>query len=97
MRTLLVFLCIIFNLPDGLAQAKTYYVCNGTFYIKPQGKSGYLVVTPPFGIEVPDLPKEAVAVKVEGKTYYQYDLVYYRKVTDAGKTSYVIVASPFKK
>jgi hypothetical protein len=55
------------------------------------------VVTPPFGIEVPELPKDAVAMYVEGRTYYQHDLVYYRKITDAGKTTYVIVPSPFKK
>ena len=44
-----------------------------------------------------ELPEEAVAVKVEGSTYYQYDVVYYRKVTEDGRTTYVIVASPFKK
>ncbi len=53
------------QLPSGcktiIADGKTYYVSNGTFYIQPQGKSSYIVVTPPFGIEVSELPKDAVA------------------------------------
>ena len=54
----------IATLPAGyktiVADGKTYYVCNGTFYIKTKDQSSYIVVTPPFGIEVPDLPKDAV-------------------------------------
>jgi len=38
-----------------------------------------------------------VEVTVEGITYYQYDKMFYRKISEGGKTSYIIVASPYKK
>ena len=76
---------------------KTYYISDHTFYerIKREGKDIYVVVDPPYGVEVDSIPPKSVEIKVEGATYYQYDKIFYRKTSDAKKTTYVIVASPF--
>jgi hypothetical protein len=55
------------------------------------------VVDAPYGAEVESIPEKAVEVKVEGTTYYQYDKLFYRKISEGKKTTYVIVASPYRK
>jgi hypothetical protein len=90
----------IYSLPDATTLevgGKTYYISDHTFYekIKREGIYLYVVVDPPFGVEVSSIPKDAVEIKVEGASYYQYDKVFYRKVGDPAGTTYVIVSSPF--
>lgn len=66
-----------------------YYYYGGTFYA-PYG-SGYQVVTPPLGAEVPDLPKGSRAISIDGQQFYEFNGVYYKQaVNPDGKTVYVV-------
>lgn len=66
-----------------------FYYSGGFFYR--QYDDGYRVVVPPVGAEVPDIPKEAKVIVINGQTYYEYKGVYYNTTTDAnGKTIYVV-------
>jgi hypothetical protein len=76
---------------------KKYYMVKDNYYelVKKNGKSVYVVVDPPLGVEVEKLPQGIVTIKVDKATYYQYGRVFYRKLDDQNKTSYVIVKPPF--
>jgi hypothetical protein len=66
-----------------------YYYSSGLYYR--QYDNEYKVVVPPVGAEVPELPKDAEEVTINGQTYYEYKGVYYSPVEKAdGKTAYII-------
>jgi hypothetical protein len=66
-----------------------YYYSSGLYYR--QYENEYKVVVPPVGAEVPELPKDAQEVTINGQTYYEYKGVYYSPVEKAdGKTAYII-------
>jgi len=66
-----------------------YYYSSGLYYR--QYDNEYKVVVPPVGAEVPELPKDAQEVTINGQTYYEYKGVYYSPVEKAdGKTAYII-------
>jgi hypothetical protein len=66
-----------------------FYYSGGLFY--QQNNDNYEVVAPPVGAEVPNLPKEAQEVTINGQTYYEYKGVYYTETTSKdGKTVYVV-------
>lgn len=44
--------------------------------------------------EVDSVPESARKVEVDGRTYYQYDSIFYRPIQEGKKTSYVIVVPP---
>jgi hypothetical protein len=44
---------------------------------------------------VASVPEGTIKITVDGGTYYQYDRVFYRKISDTLKTTYVIVKSPY--
>ncbi|WP_432709130.1 DUF6515 family protein [Pedobacter sp.] len=66
-----------------------FFYSGGLFYR--QNDKEYKVVVPPVGAEVPNLPKEAQEVTVNGQVFYEYKGVYYMARENAeGKTVYVI-------
>lgn len=66
-----------------------YYYSSGLYYR--QYDNQYKVVVPPVGAEVPELPKDAEEVTINGQTYYEYKGVYYSPLEKAdGKTAYII-------
>ena len=67
-----------------------YYYYGGVFY-SPYDNGGYQVTTPPIGAAVPELPKTAQPIKIDGVQYYEVDGVYYKEgVDDKGKKIYIV-------
>ncbi|MDB4904788.1 MAG: hypothetical protein JWQ63_4069 [Mucilaginibacter sp.] len=67
-----------------------YYYYGGVFY-SPYDNGGYQVTTPPIGAAVPELPKTAQPIKIDGVQYYEQDGVYYKEgVDDKGKKIYIV-------
>lgn len=70
--------------------ADPYFYYGGVFY-QPYGNSGYQVVTPPLGAEVPELPSGAKSISIDGNQYYEFNGVYYKPVTTPdGKAAYMV-------
>nr|WP_320041625.1 DUF6515 family protein [uncultured Desulfobacter sp.] len=71
------------HVPPGSQKVRhrgdNYYFHRGRFYR--HGSNGYFWVRPPIGIISYSLPAAAVTVLIGGVTYYQYDDVYYRRVS----------------
>jgi len=64
-----------------------YYYNEGLFY--QQYDSGYQVVAPPVGAEVPRLPRGSQDITIDGQKYFEKDGVYYEKVIgENGKKAY---------
>lgn len=67
-----------------------YYYYGGVFYA-PYAGGGYQVTSPPVGAGIPELPKDANPIKIDGVQYYELDGVYYKEgVDDKGKTIYIV-------
>ncbi|MFI5137114.1 MAG: DUF6515 family protein [Sphingobacteriales bacterium] len=67
-----------------------YYYYGGVFY-SPDDNGGYVVVAPPIGAAIPDLPDNAHPIKIDGVQYYEQDGVYYKEgVDDKGKKIYIV-------
>jgi hypothetical protein len=67
-----------------------YYYYGGVFY-SPYDNGGYQVTEPPVGAGVPDLPKDAQPIKIDGVQYYELSGVYYKEsVDDKGEKIYVV-------
>jgi len=70
--------------------ADLYYYSGGAFY-RPMDDGGYEVTTPPVGAAVPELPKGARSIVIDGQQYYEFNGVYYQPtVNDQNKTIYVV-------
>ncbi len=67
-----------------------YYYSGGAFY-RPNDTGGYTVTDPPVGAAIPNLPKNAYSIVINGEQYYEYRGVYYTtQVNDKGETIYVV-------
>jgi hypothetical protein len=67
-----------------------YYYSGGVFYA-PYDGGGYQVTAPPIGAAVPDLPKNAVGIKIDGVQYYEANGVYFKEGTDdKGQKVYIV-------
>ena len=67
-----------------------YYYSAGAFY-RPNDTGGYTVTDPPVGAAIPNLPKNAHSIVIDGAQYYEYRGVYYTaQVNDKGETIYVV-------
>ncbi len=67
-----------------------YYYDDGIFY-SPYDNGGYQVTEPPVGAAIPDVPKSAQPIKIDGVQYYELDGVYYKAVIgDNGKKMFVV-------
>lgn len=70
--------------------ADLYYYYGGAFY-RPDDDGGYEVATPPLGAAVPELPKGAQSIVIDGQQFYEFNGVYYQQSTnDQGKVVYVV-------
>ena len=66
----------------------TYYYCEGVYYSR--HPYGYVVVPPPCGAVVREIPPVYVPIVINGATYYTADGIYYQP---AGQ-GYVVVQQP---
>ncbi len=62
-----------------------YYCADGVWYNKVKGR--YVVVGVPLGVSLKRLPRGYKVVKIQGKTYYKYRGVIYKKY----RRNYVVV------
>jgi len=70
--------------------ADLYYYSAGVFY-RPYDDGGYEVTTPPVGAAVPELPRGARSIVIDGQQYFEFNGVYFQPSTnDQGKTIYVV-------
>jgi hypothetical protein len=86
-------------LPYGFLTFNTgfgpYYYYDGTFYQpyynQEEKVDEYQVVDPPMGVVVPNLPKHAETVTIDGNTYYQKNGTLYQQIVQDNVTKYVVV------
>ncbi len=80
------------NLIDGLISlfvvGSRYYYCDGVYYTR--GRHGYVVVVPPPGAVIRDIPPYYQPIIINGVPYYTSDGIYYQ-YTPRG---YVVVPQP---
>ncbi|MGS2740970.1 DUF6515 family protein [Sinomicrobium sp. M5D2P17] len=69
-----------------------YYYCDGVYYIKDPSSEAYTKAQPVVGTIVPELPEGQKKIVIDGKTYYQFEGVIYKKVTVEKKTRYEVVS-----
>lgn len=69
-----------------------YYYGEGTFYQAVEG--GYQIMAPPIGAEVPQIPRDAEMVKVNGQQYFVYHDIYYQAVYAGSGVVYKVVEVP---
>ncbi len=70
-------------------RGSNYWFWSGVWYAP--GAGGYVVVRPPYGVVVTDLPTFATAVVIGGITYLYLNGVYYRERIEGG---YEVVPTP---
>lgn len=75
--------------PPIVWRGSNYWFWSGVWYAP--GPGGYVVVRPPYGVVVTDLPPFRTTVTIAGITYLYLNGVYYRERTEAG---YEVVATP---
>jgi hypothetical protein len=66
-----------------------WYYYGGVYYTEDNDQ--YVVMDPVVGMTVDSLPQGAKHVKVDGKTLYVYDGVYYQAVWTNGDATYTVV------
>ncbi|WP_305042316.1 DUF6515 family protein [Geoalkalibacter sp.] len=84
---------VVRELPRGhrkvVVNKTTYYVHDHRYYTRASG--GYLLVRPPVGVVVANLPLGSVSISIGGLFHSRYDDVYYRSVP----RGYQVVAAPY--
>ncbi len=75
--------------PPIMWHGSNYWFWSGVWYAP--GPSGYVVVRPPYGVVVADLPSFATAVVIGGITYMYLNGAYYRQRVQGG---YEVVPTP---
>ncbi len=86
------------ELPEGSEkvefEGKEYSYHEGAFY-QDNSSGGYVSVLPPVGVEVSSIPKETVKQEEGDTPLYQFDKVFFTKVTnESGKEVYRVEPSP---
>ena len=73
-------------LPQGFTTISmgddTYYYCRGVFYQKTVMEQKYVIVPPPVGAIVSDIPVGYELMLINGMIYYEYQGVYYKRVLE---------------
>ncbi|MCZ6600506.1 MAG: DUF6515 family protein [Acidobacteria bacterium] len=89
------------SIPDGspsfVADGETYHYVNFSFYVEfeENGKKGFVNGEPEIGAQTDKLPAGVTTVEEGGKSYYQFDTVFFEEVEDdKGKIFYEVVGSP---
>ncbi|WP_160713289.1 DUF6515 family protein [Chitinophaga solisilvae] len=76
--------------PLGPAFGPVFYY-QGTYYRSNDNNRGYNVVDPPLNAIVPNLPKDAAAIELNGNSYYEFNGTYYQEImTDNGRRYQVV-------
>nr|WP_293294509.1 DUF6515 family protein [Allomuricauda sp.] len=68
-----------------------YYYSNGVFYVKIEDSEGYRVILPPVGAIVSSLPIQAKETLIDGKNYYEYEDVIYKRIIIEENVKYEVV------
>ena len=68
---------------------ETYYYYNGTFYRK--NMNSYVVVAPPIGCIVLNLPSDAEEITNDGFVYYYSNGTYYQPVNENNMPAYQVI------
>ena len=70
----------------------SYYYYNGIYY-RPYG-TGFMVITPPMGAIVYQLPPSAAPTQIDGEKYYESNGTYYKEGIDSeNRFSYKVVGT----
>ena len=70
-----------------------FYYYDGIYY-RPYGGDEYEVTAPPLGAKVPQLPRNAKAVVIDGQKYYESNGTYYKEeITDSNDMLYKVVGT----
>ncbi len=80
-----------------VADGETYYYVNYNLYVKNQqgGRTEFVNGEPEIGAQLNALPQGATTIEESGKTYYQFDMVFFEEVEDEkGNSFYEVVGSP---
>lgn len=85
---------LVKNLPQEAekveVEGKPYFRKNGIYYI--EGKTGYKIVRPPYGMKVKHLPNGVRIIRHHDTNYYYYYNTYYSY--DARQDIYIVVKTP---
>ena len=72
-----------------------YFYHSGIYYIENSESDNedekYEVVTPDIGTVVSEIHEDSEEVVIDGKTYYEYNDILYKKITDDNKVTYEVV------
>ena len=83
--------------PTFVADGETYYYVNYNLYVQYQedGRTGFVNGEPDIGAQVEGLPEGVTTIEEDGKTFYQFDMVFFEEVQDEnGNPFYEVVGSP---
>lgn len=70
-----------------------FYYYDGIYY-RSYGDDQYEVTAPPLGAKVPNLPRDAKAVVIDGQKYYESNGTYYKEeITDSNDVLYKVVGT----
>ena len=80
------------NLPMGFITIRvgqeTYYYDGGIFYQKVIREQAYVVVPPPIGAVIFDIPQGYALMLIHGISFYEYAGIYYRRVLEGYRVIY---------
>lgn len=89
------------SIPAGsksfVADQETYYYVNYNLYVEYEenGKTGFVNGEPEIGAQVDTLPDGVETIEDDGKTFYQFDMVFFEEVQDDdGTVFYEVIDSP---
>ena len=85
----------IVGLPEGfstfLHEDKTFFHYEGAFF-EQIGDKGFVVIAPPIGATLRELPASAQPIQRDGETQFHANGAFYRPVPLYGETAYQVVA-----
>jgi hypothetical protein len=80
-----------------VADGETYYYVNFNLYVEYEENShtGYVNGEPEIGAQLDALPEATTTIEEDGRTYYQFDMVFFEEVEDEnGNPFYEVVDNP---
>ncbi len=83
--------------PSFVADGETYYYVNYNLYVRYEedGKSGFINGEPEIGAQLDKLPEGTTTIEEDGRTFHQFDMVFFEEVQDeSGTAFYEVVGSP---
>jgi len=84
------------RLPDGYRRRwwrnRFWYYGTDMWYVEDSDE--YIATQPPLGMIVHAIPEGSVEHTVDGRTYYEYNGVWFRPVMSGGGSSYEVVSRP---